>query len=441
MGYGSAGRRPIERASKAAHSEVIRNPLVRACIDDCVPPGPPPIQDLKALFTTAPSGTGKVTAVIAIDGGYTVAPIREEYPSASIAFFTFGPLLFNLSDLAALDKQPFIGPEDMAALKNLERYSLALPLKLIKRKGSSTFQEGVRRSIHERLEAKDGLGEALQWLLFREWLETEQRSLWELPRCPQPECTGAGQTFHSGGPTETTCAICKGPVFLSDALRLYERIDEEQGAAGILGYLLTTLEQLVLVSLIRAVWLMKPVVLREILFIKDGPLAFFGTTAPLRRPMRELMKHLAAPGGDTPLINVIGIEKSGPFVEHAAMIEGHLSPGQVFLPTNEYIFRYITPGDPSSEGFGHNTYYGAKVIFKGPRGDMYVGTIPTGEYQKSPTLDALYNVGDVLDVTARLRCSMYDNALLPIALANRLVSLADVPSTAILARFAKGRLV
>ena len=45
-----------------------------------------------------------------------------------------------------------------------------------------------------------------------------------------------------------------------------------------------------IVHLIKSVWLLKPQLLREILFVKDGPLAFFGVTAPLHKPMRGLME-------------------------------------------------------------------------------------------------------------------------------------------------------
>jgi hypothetical protein len=47
---------------------------------------------------------------------------------------------------------------------------------------------------------------------------------------------------------------------------------------------------------------------------------------------------------------------------------------------------------------------------------------------------------DVLRTTSMLKCSMYDNALVPVALANRLVSLADMPSSEILSKFARDRL-
>src|SRR5690606_20512191 len=105
-----------------------------------------------------------------------------------------------------------------------------------------------------------------------------------VPRCPYRDCDGGGITFVSGGATEVPCGACGQTVYLSDTLRLYERIDEEQGAGGIMAYLLSTLEQLVLVDIIRALLSLKPTVLREILLIKDGPLAFFGNVAPLRKP-------------------------------------------------------------------------------------------------------------------------------------------------------------
>jgi hypothetical protein len=123
-------------------------------------------------------------------------------------------------------------------------------------------------------------------------------------------------------------------------------------------------------------------------------------------------------------------------VEHAILIEPLLKPGQFLLLTNDYIYRYIQPGDPIEQTFGRNTYYGAKIIFKGGTQDTYVATVPTGDHKPKPIFADLFNGAEVLEVTSRLRCSMYDNALVPIVLANRLVSLADVPSSEILARFA-----
>jgi hypothetical protein len=228
-------------------------------------------------------------------------------------------------------------------------------------------------------------------------------------------------------------------------LRLDERIDEAQGASGITSYVMTTLEQIALVHVIKAVWDMQPQMLREILFIKDGPLAFFGQTAPLCAPMRELATYLhhqpdrgASDGNTISLLNAVGLEKSGAFVDHAMLIEDQLKPGKALFLSNDYIYRYVIPGDPSSpDPYGSNTYWGAKLIFKAHDGNVYVATLPTGPFTPTPEIQDFPNLEEILSVVDRLRCSMYDNALVPIALANKLVSLSDFPSSRILETFAR----
>jgi hypothetical protein len=441
MGYSQTkGRRPFERASKIAHTEILNNIVVQEFVNGCVLPAAPDGSSLSDRLQQLPSGSGRVKTVIAIDGGMTEVAVRKEFPSASIAFMTFGPLLMSLTDLAEVDRQPFIGPEDMARFRDIHRYTLVVPVKGIRAPGASAFALGVRQAVQKFLAVDEpDLLRALRWLLFREWLPTEQRPPWVIPRCPYVACEGRDLEFLSGGPIEYACPKCDKFVYLADGLRLYERIDEELGASGVMAYLLTTLEQIILVHLIRSILDIKPMLLREILFVKDGPLAFFGVTSPLRKPMGELMQYLGRLDEGTPLINLVGLEKSGPFVEHATLIEPLLQPGQMLVLDNAYIYKYIQPGDPNEQDFGFNTYYGAKVIFKGQAQDTYVATIPTAGYRKEPRFTDLFNGAEVLRVTSELRCSMYDNALVPVVLANRLVSLADVPSSEILKKFvAKG---
>jgi hypothetical protein len=441
VGYGQIkGRKPFERASKIAHTTILNNPDVQEFVETCTLPSAPEGSQLEALQRPLPVGEKRIEHVIAVDGGMTEVAVRKEFPSASMAFMTFGPLTLTLSDLTELDFQPFIAPEDMAKLKNLQRYSLPLPTKAIRAAGAATFSEGVRGQIQGFMAKKHPeLIRALQWLLFREWLPLAQRQVWEVPQCPV--CGHPKIRFETGGLIEAACKACGSKVYLADSLRLYERIDEEQGAGGIMSYLLTTLEQLVIVSIIRQLLDLKPSVLREILLIKDGPLAFFGVVAPIYKPMRELMEYLSDQDNGKPLICLIGLEKSGSFVEHAALIEPLLKKGHYLLPDTEYIYKYIQPGSPSREGFGHNTYYGAKLIFKSNRGDVFVATVPTRSFQAAPKFEDLLNGAEVVRVTSELRCSMYDNALIPVVLANRLVSLADVPSSEILKRFVKTAVV
>ena len=387
--------------------------------------------------------TSAVSAVIAVDGGYTETYVREEYPSASIAFFTFGPLLFELADLRALGRKRFIAPEDLARLKRIERYTLVLPTRGIRREDQQSLAATIRRTVYEFFTMPRGeddeLETSLKWFLFRRWQRNPDDDHVEVvDHCPSG-CGHGATSFSFADQTEKSCSGCGQSVYLTDVFRLHERIDEELGAGGIVAYVMTMLEQLVLVHLFHNIMeRLRPSLMRNILFIKDGPLAFFGLVAPLYRPMRELVEHLLRePEGHTgPTLRLAGLEKSGSFVEHAAAIQDRMEPGSYFVVGDEYIRRHIVPGD-AGVVYGQNTYYGQKVMFRAPGGEMHVATIPARNYMADPRPRDLPDLEAILALIAELRCSMYDNSLIPVALANKLVSLSDFPSQRILTTFVR----
>jgi hypothetical protein len=104
---------------------------------------------------------------------------------------------------------------------------------------------------------------------------------------------------------------------------------------------------------------------------------------------------------------------------------------------NEYIYKYIIPGkaDPANP-YGRTTYYSAKLIFRSYEGGVYVITVPTRAPSVEPEPGDFHNLGAILTNVEKLRCDMYDDALIPVALVNKLVSLANHPSAKILQRFA-----
>ncbi len=93
--------------------------------------------------------------------------------------------------------------------------------------------------------------------------------------------------------------------------------------------------------------------------------------------MLELMSYLAEKDSGKPLLCLVGLEKSGAFVEHAALIEPKLKPGHHMLFTNDYVYRFVIPGDRNDpQPYGFNTYYGSKLVYKIQRRDVFVATIP-----------------------------------------------------------------
>jgi hypothetical protein len=361
--------------------------------------------------------------------------VQPEFPSSRICFFQFGALIFEIEDLDQLSMTEFIDPSDMEKLKRIQRIKLTLPIKNISVVGAKTLTESVRKVLYDFFKAQmdDGhMMETLRWLIFREYeVPLEVWILASCPSCGLAQIPLERKAMTSDG--RFTCSQCTNTIFLTDVFRLHEAVDDELGAGGILGYVTTTMEQMLLAHFIRLVLKTKPALLGELLFIKDGPLAFFGQTANMHKPMRDLVGYLFS----THDLHLAGLEKSGAFVEHAHEIAGRLKPGDALILDNDYIYKYIIPGkaDPANP-YGRTTYYGNKVIFKSRYEKVHVITLPTAEVLSHPTESHFKNLQVILTNIEKLKCDMYDDSLVPVALANKLVSLANHPSSRILQKFA-----
>ena len=432
------GKRPVANSSKSSHSHIINDKIVDKYLDQCNFPKTEDEVDLlshKVIDFNALENS-KIKNVIACDGGYSDVFVRKEFPSSKISFFQFGALAFKIEDLESLEQKPFIAPQDMAKLKDLERYKLVVPVKNISFSEAGTLTHSVRKTIHDFMcDGDDMLIEALQWLIFEEY-DTPLES-WTLASCPHCEEANISLRRSDMGSDFTfSCPACAGNLYLVDVLRLHEAIDDELGAGGVLGYLSSALEQLLVVYILKSLLEITPDTISETLLIKNGPLAFFGQTANLHKPMRKLCtwfekKHDLA---------LVGLEKSGPFVEHADEISRKMQNGQVLMLDNEYIYKYITPGkaDPDKP-YGSTSYYGSKIIYKTDSGSMYVISLPTRSSLLKVEKDDFHCFDEVLTNVQKLKCDMYDSALIPVALANKLVSLSNHPSTQILCKFAASK--
>ena len=438
----------MEQASKIAHRFIVQNPAVKAFIARCTTRKKPEEINFDGHqlfpFTPLEDKDNPIVNFITFDGGYQEVVTEPKYPSTAFAFFQLGALYFQRRDLENLKRKAFIDPDDMARLKQMQRFQFALPLRnyLLTDEGSLT--DSVRRALQEFLlsqpdKDKIKLLDTLRWFLFRDYLPVAERlEVYDdltCPHCRRPNIPLVRQKLQSPEYI-SSCPYeeCKGEILLVDALRLHEAIDDELGAGGIMGYVTTAIEQLLLIHFIHLFLDVKPAKLGDTFFIKDGPLAFFGQTARLHVPMLELVAFLQRKYK----LYLVGLEKSGPFVEHAADISSKLEASSFLLLDNTYIYSYITPGKASdiSRPYANTSYYGQKLIFKASDESVYVATIPVPALVAFPKAQNLPGLAIILTNLAKLRCSLYDNAIVPVALANKLVSLSNRPSVKILANFA-----
>lgn len=445
MGITSRSAKPSEWAAKINHTHIINDPYIKAFLQNCEFPRDSSdidIRDISSsvlLDTTTPN---PIKYILAVDGGYTAADVKKNFPSAQFAFFQFGAILFKTDDLDALSEKTFIFPEDMRKLHDLQRFKLAIPIKNIVMKNETSLRSSVRTAVYNFFmmdRDHSCFMETLKWLIFEEYSDAPLNS-YVLASNPNLEVgSGSVELKRTSINKDYTFDTAAGQIYLTDVFRLHEVVDEEFGAGGLLGYLTRTIEQIILAHFIRFVFRHQPKLLDEFLFISDGPLSFAGQTANMHLPLRKLCNFLISKRN----LFLVGLEKSGPFVEHAQEISSSahgkpkLEKGRYFLLSNDYIYRYIIPGDPSRMLYGSTSYYGGKVIFHSHDDQFYVLTVPVPSKHsiRNPEKNQYANLDEVLVNVQKLRCDMYDDAIVPVALVNKLVSLANHPSKVLLEKF------
>lgn len=447
MGFNSMrNRKPFEMASMINHSQIIQNRSVQNFIDSCI------IPKTNLNNINYPSGISadiskmkNIKYIISVDGGYSETYIDKGFPSTALAFFNFGVLLFKLEDLENIDQSTIINPEDLKKLKEMDNISLVIPAKNILVKGCEDFTAGVRKTIFNFFNSSEGssiksetLLDTLKWLIYRKWDNKTEPV--KLDFCPYDDCDSKETIFNYDDNGTVICQKCHREIYLTDYFRFHEIINEPNGSTGIYGYLSSLIEQMLIVQVIKYLYENNRQSLKEVLFIKDGPLAFFGQTFRLYKPMRDLINHLFTAGENKEsIINLVGIEKSGPFVEHAFYIQNKLEKNHFYIINDDYIRKYIVI-QTSNDIYGHNTYYGWKVIYKTEEGDVLVVTIPVNDYNGTPSKDNFSNIEETLSVLSKMRCNMYENSVIPLALINKLVSISEFPSTKILEKFIKNEI-
>lgn len=203
---------------------------------------------------------------------------------------------------------------------------------------------------------------------------------------PLRRCRPAGRRTHNspaGGSISpkggTTCPECGQTIYLGDVLRTEEEYMPEGSNRSSLTRMMLVAERLTSLGYMQLLF-EDPhsfEVLGKTLFITDGPLGLHGTVAPLKRRFQDYLAEFAkqcAANKRPAAPLVVGVEKSGTFVEHAHLISHLIEPGYAMLPTTEYINR-IT-GRPATNPYGSDEFYGRRFLYHTKNGGILVLTVP-----------------------------------------------------------------
>jgi hypothetical protein len=191
-------------------------------------------------------------------------------------------------------------------------------------------------------------------------------------------------------------------------------------------------ETLMIFTPIRFYWENKRDILKNCLFVKDGPLSLRATLAKLSAPIRSFFEFAKLKGIE---VAMIGQEKTGQFYDHLQLIGNTAPVSCCFIPGNKYIQEQIKHHKTTAP-YGKDTNYGAKIFIKMNDYHKMVINVPTGDFEANPSQQHLINFKNIVATLPKILSNKYEGALLPIELANKIASLSTYPSAKTLELFA-----
>ncbi len=403
--------------------------------------------------TTLPRREGWIPDyVISIDGSLAPVSVDNGYPGAEVAYMTVATVLLDLKKMRELDAERPVDPRLFRSTRTTDPVDAVLPGCNVTFQGETSPASSLRRGVLELFAEQRAFetGETL--------LDTYHVLLKEKPDasqdCPYADACGISpKGAYQRGTGKYTCPCPQAlPLYSTDALRFHERFNPIGANGMVFGEIMQVLERLWLVHVLRGMEQRGHLnALTRLAIIIDGPLAVFGQPAWMSRAisveLERLNKRLRDATGTDMLI--IGVEKTGLFVEHferfcAAADKGRvpfsISPQTALLLTDGYIKEQVIFSD-GLHPYGAATYFGRKLLYRTRSGAKIVATLPflqSCHRDLTTALPTQYpRLADALNLFDALVSSRYPNALVPIALAHGEAAIPLRHGTRVLERLAR----
>ena len=459
-----------ELANKASHFDIIQDPEVQQFLDQCKYIQEPSEEEghkMTSGFVTPPN-FDKIKfpdTVIAIDGSFYTSNFSENLPATEIGYIKIGSVLIDMNQFDGLKVGKYVDPFKVAKLlDSSDALKFILPSSNVYLKGKKTtvidsFRAAVDQHLYsektrfDQNNPKTSLRTTLFHLASRRPGEmgTGDVDKLKIYKCPNPDCQEKHlEVFDT--PEQQYCPRCNIEIYPSDCLRLWEEVNEFQSNQQVMGRFMQAIEHLLPMHYIRYLSENSLDSLAATAFFIDRPLGIFGTAAWLHK---SILKYLAEINdrllqkNQSPVL-IIGLQKTGQIVDYVGLIDRFIKPNTILAIDDDYRYSYIVPGrKPAEGGFGNETYYGQDFIYKTPNNRTFVLAIPYPFASKDSAnfvkekikLNNYQNLPLALGLIHKFECDLYDNAIIPIALANQHTAISLVPGGTVLNILTLGKLV
>jgi hypothetical protein len=425
-----------------AKSEVVREAMARWETPAVATEPPVDLQNrLLALADLPAPERPDTTYVLAFDGSIQEVAAREEYPSVRVDYLQLAGVAVVLSKFFSAWDGPFVDPKKQAAAVSSQIVNAVLPGSNVSSPGSSSV-DTWRQEVHElfRTRGVSDFGETVTLLDALDRLFGSVGNV-EVGYCPAEGCVQRRFSVRLEG---EPCPGCGTQVWPTDVLRTHEEFDPDGSNLTPLGRLMSVCERLLMTIYVDGLLTAAPESLARGLFVTDGPLALFGTVAPMKRRLvtwlGSVTSRLASLGLQPPL--VVGIEKSGAFVDHAAALRQWIPTGHVLHMDEQYIRTRVAKRAPGADPYGKDEFYGRRFVYKTSTERLLVVTVPrsTGQPYAEAGCEDLAGyptLKSTLQVLDAIQTRLYADAVIPVALAHSAAALPLGTGTRVLQDLAK----
>ena len=458
-----------EYADKTSHGDIVKNPDIQAFLQDCkymIEPTEADIQAVKSKFITPPEYQNPLPDnLLSIDGSNYEASIRDDIPCTRIGYVKIGNLLIKRDQFNSLQNGgPFINPFKVAALKeNNSSITFALPSSNIKYKGQLTVRDGFRlaldQALYEVRTIPSNPATSLRSTLFKlaayrtgAFAPSEEGTL-VLHACPT--CKGEKITVKDIS-EEQLCPHCGETIYPSDCLRIWEEVTDSVSNQMALTRFMNVVEHIFTIHYIRVIRDMNPQsfvdILSNICFFVDGPLAVFGNSAWIHLSIMKFLNEINTTmerHGKYPIM-ILGLQKSGIVHDYLQLIGKTLQSNSIYCLEDEFRYKYVAfDKTPSASTFGSETYYGQDFLFKTASGRIFVFDVPYPFKDKQGTISFAEekskisnykNLGAYTRLIEDFECDLYENAVIPIALAHKYTAISLEPGSKVLDLLSKSNI-
>lgn len=373
----------------------------------------------------------KPQLIIAIDGDYSKQIINNGFPGAEVGYITISTVVILIDKLKELENSRFVDPKLFRETEKPTSIDSMMVGCNVVLDGEPSARATMRKLLFEKLKEERVFSDTETLLETYEALLRIKRSQGNSnpPECPNDGCSAKLKEGYG----EYSCDECFGKLYSTDALRLHELMKSSGTNGEMYGQIQETIKKLQLVHLLRSFEQKKEWfgTLGHIAFFLEGTLAVFSASSWLAKCIRKELARINTKVKEHSGLDllILGIERTGNFVNHFADIDTRKDGGEdnfpnqsVYLLTNDYIKNNIILNDGVDYIYLKDTSFGRKFFYKTKSGYRIVPSIATFNNYQSELKTAFPaqfpRLGDCLVLFDKLVSARYNNSVMPLATAH-----------------------